>query len=78
MALSGSSGSLFASQIDFLGMEVKPFRFHKTERANNHIKHSDTLFFAYNPIGITYNRFPAMFTNAIHVLFKWQGTCHSV
>jgi hypothetical protein len=41
-----SSGSLFVSQIDFLRMEVKPFRFHKTERANNHIEHSDTLLFA--------------------------------
>ena len=41
-----SRGSLFVSQIDFLRMEVKPFRFHKTERANNHIEHSDTLLFA--------------------------------
>jgi hypothetical protein len=57
-------------------MEVKPFRFHKTERANNHIKHSDTLFFARNPIGVTYNRLPAMFTIAIHISPKRQGTCH--
>jgi hypothetical protein len=73
---SVSSGSLFASQIDFLGMEVKPFRFHKTERANNHIKQGDTLLFAHNPIGVTYNRLPAMLTNAIHISLKRQGTCH--
>ena len=76
MTASVSSGSLFPSQIDFLRMEVKPFRFHKTERANNHIKHSDTLFFAHDPIGVTYNRLPAMLTNAIHVFLKRQGTCH--
>ena len=29
---------LFVSQIDFLRMEAKPFRFHKAERANNHIQ----------------------------------------
>jgi hypothetical protein len=57
-------------------MEVKPFRFHKTERANNHIKHSDALFFARNPIGVTDNRLPAMFTIAIHISLKRQGTCH--
>ena len=76
VAPSVSSGSLFASQIDFLRMEVKPFRFHKTERANNHIKQGDTLFFAHNPIGVTYNRLPAMLTNAIHVSLERQGTCH--
>jgi hypothetical protein len=53
-------------------MEAKPFRFHMTGRANNHVEQGDTFFFAYNPIGITYNRLPAMFTNAIHALFKWQ------
>ena len=71
-----SSGSLFVSQIDFLRMEVKPFRFHKTERANNHIKHGDTLLFACNPIGVTYNRLPAMLTNTIHASLKRQVTCH--
>ena len=55
MAPSVSSGSLFASQIDFLRPEAKPFGFHKTERANNHIEQGDTLVFAYNPIGVTYN-----------------------
>jgi hypothetical protein len=76
VAPSVSSGSLFASQIDFLRTEVKPFRFHKTERANNHIKQGDTLVFAYNPIGVTYNRLPAMLTNTIHIFSKGQGTCH--
>ena len=64
-----SSGRLFASQIDFLCTEAKPFRFHKTERANNHIKQGDTLVFAYNPIGVTYNRLPAVLTNTFHVSF---------
>ena len=73
---SVSSGSLFASQIDFLGMEVKPFRFHKTERANNHIKQGDTLLFAHDPIGVTYNRLPAMLTNAIHISLK--GKEHAI
>ena len=76
MASAASSGSLFASQIDFLRTEVKPFGFHETERTNNHIKESDTLIFAYNPISVTYNRLPAMLTNTIHVLLKRQGTCH--
>ena len=76
MASAASSGSLFASQIDFLRTEVKPFGFHETEGTNNHIKESDTLIFAYNPIGVTYNRLPAMLTNTIHVLLKRQGTCH--
>jgi hypothetical protein len=34
---SVSSRSLFASNIDFLCMKVKPFCLHKTEGANNHI-----------------------------------------
>ena len=76
MAPSVSSGSLFASQIDFLRTEVEPFRFHKTERANNHIKQSDTFFFAHDPIGVTYNRLPAMLTNAIHISLK--GKEHAI
>ncbi|MGB7946412.1 MAG: hypothetical protein WCH75_01905 [Candidatus Binatia bacterium] len=48
-------------------MEPYPFRFHIAERANNHVEQGDTFFFAHNPIGITYNRVAAMFTNAIHV-----------
>jgi hypothetical protein len=58
-------------------MEPKPFRFHKTEGANNHIKHGDSIFFARNPIGVTYDRLPAMLTNAIHSFFSGQGACHA-
>jgi hypothetical protein len=67
---------LFASQIDFFRMEAKPFRFHETESANDHVEQGDALFFADNPIGITYDRFPAMLTNMFHVFSKRQGTCH--
>src|SRR5262245_21980098 len=49
-------------------MKAKAFRFHITERANNHIKQGDPLFFAHYPIGITNDRLPAMLTNAIHNL----------
>jgi hypothetical protein len=44
---------MFASNIDFLRMEPKPFGFHKTEGANKHIEQSDDFFFARNPIGVT-------------------------
>jgi hypothetical protein len=47
-------------------MEPKPFRLHKTERANNHIEQGDAFFFACNPIGVTYNQLPAMLTSVIH------------
>ena len=47
-------------------MKVKPFRLHKTEGANNHIKQANALFFARNPIGVTCNQFTAMLTDAIH------------
>jgi len=50
-------------------MEPKPFRLHKTEGANNHIKQSDTFFFARNPIGVTYNQLAAMLTSVIHDVF---------
>ena len=70
MASAASGGSLFASQIDFLRTEVKPFGFHETEGTNNHIKEGDSLIFAYNPIGVTDNRLSAMLTNAIHVFMK--------
>jgi hypothetical protein len=76
VAPSSSSGSLFASQIDVLCAEAKPFCFHITERANDHVKEGDTFFFTYDPIGVPYNGLPAMFTNAIHAFLKWQGTCH--
>ena len=46
-------------------MKVKPFRFHKTEGANNNIKQGDACFFARNPISITYNQVTAMFTDQI-------------
>jgi hypothetical protein len=69
VARSVASGRLFASNIDFLCMEAKPLRFHKTEGANNHIKQGDTLIFAHNPIGVTDKRLPAMLTNAIHGCF---------
>jgi hypothetical protein len=47
------SGGLFASKIDFLCMEPKPFRFHETERANNHIEQGDARVVARDPIGVT-------------------------
>ena len=47
-----SSRRVFASNIDFLRMEPKSFRLHRTEGANNHIKQDDTVFFARNPIGV--------------------------
>ena len=71
-----SSWGLFAPNIDFLCMKAKAFRFHKTKRANNHIKQGDTLFFAHYPIGVTNDRLPAMLTNAIHARFGGQRTCH--
>ena len=70
MASPVASGRLFAPNIDFLGTEAKALRFHKTEGANNHIKQGDTLIFAYNPIGVTDNRLPAMLTIAIHGSFE--------
>jgi hypothetical protein len=65
-----ASGRLFAPNIDFLRTEAKALRFHKTEGANNHIKQGYTLIFAYNPIGVTDNRLPAMLTIAIHGSFE--------
>jgi hypothetical protein len=56
----------FASAIDLLRMEPKPFRRHKTEGANNHIKQPNAFIFARNPIGATYNQLPAMFTRTFH------------
>ena len=47
-------------------MKVKPFRRHKTEGANNHIKQANALFFARNPIGVTHNQLTTMLTDAIH------------
>ena len=58
---------MFASNVDLLRMEPKPFCLHETEGANNHIKQGDAFFFARNPIGVTYNRLPAMLTNTIHI-----------
>jgi hypothetical protein len=60
---------LFASKIDFLRMEPKPLRFHKTEGANNHVEQGDAFVFARHPIGVTDDQLPAMFTNVIHILF---------
>jgi len=57
---------MFASNIDFLRMEPKPFGFHKTEGANNHIEQGDAFFFARNPIGVTYNKLAAVLTSVIH------------
>jgi hypothetical protein len=47
-------------------MEPKPFRRHKTERANNHIEQGNALIFARHPIGVSYNQLIAMLTDAIH------------
>jgi hypothetical protein len=67
---------MFASEIDFLGMEVKPFGLHKTERANNHVKQADAFIFARNPIGVSYNQLAAMLTSVNHGLVHWQVRCH--
>jgi hypothetical protein len=69
---------LFAPNIDFLGMKVKPFCLDETGVANNEIKHCDAFFFARNPIGITHNQLAAVLTNGIHILLDWQGTCHHI
>jgi hypothetical protein len=61
--------SWFTWRSDFLRMESKPFCLHITEGANNHIKQSDSIFFARNPIGVTDDRLSAMLTIAIHNLF---------
>jgi len=45
-------------------MKMKPFCFHKTEGANNHIKHV-----ARNPISLTYYLRTAMFTTS--VIHNW-------
>jgi len=55
--------------MNFLCMKVKPFCFHKTEGANDHIKHGNACIFARNPIGVTYYRPTAMFTSVIHIVF---------
>jgi hypothetical protein len=68
---------MFAPKIDFLRMEPKPFRLHKTERANNHVKQTDAFIFARNPIGVTYNQLTAMLTNVIHDFLHWQARCHT-
>ena len=57
---------MFASNIDFLCMKVKPLCLHKAEGANNHIEQGDACFFARNPIGVTYDQLAAMFTLVIH------------
>jgi hypothetical protein len=67
---------MFASNIDFLCMKVKPFCLHKTEGANNHIEQGDALIFARNPIGVTYDQLAAMLTSVIHDFFHWQTRCH--
>jgi hypothetical protein len=61
-----SSRRGFASDIDFLRMEPKPFRRDKTEGTNNYIKQRNAFIFARNPIGATYNQLPAMFTRTFH------------
>ena len=58
---------MFASNVDLLRMEPKPLCLHKTERANDHVKQGDAIFFARNPIGVTYYQFPAMLTNTFHM-----------
>ncbi len=61
-----SSRRGFAANTDFLHMQSKSFRLHRTERANNQIKQGNAVFFARNPIGPTYNQLPAMFTRTFH------------
>ena len=59
---------MLAFRVDLLGMEPKPLGFHKAKRANDHVKQSDAVFFARNPIGVTDNQFPAMLTKTFHIL----------
>ena len=73
---SVSSWGLFAPKIDFLRMKLKPFRLHKTEGANNHIKQGDAFLFARNPIGVADNQLVAMLANVIHDFLHWQAKCH--
>jgi hypothetical protein len=57
---------MFAFNIDFLCMKVKPLCLHNAGGANNHIEQGDALVFARNAIGVTYYRPTAMFTSVIH------------
>jgi hypothetical protein len=57
-------------------MQPKSFRLNKTERANNQIQQADAAFFARNPIGITHNQLPAMFTRTLHNSPLQKTTCN--
>jgi hypothetical protein len=57
---------MFASNIDFLCMKMKPFCLFKTGRANNQVKQGDALVFARYPVGVTYDQLAAMLTRMIH------------
>jgi hypothetical protein len=48
-------------------MKPKPFCFHSTEGANNHIEQGDPFLFARHTIGVAYNQLPAMLADAIHI-----------
>ena len=67
MTHSVSNRNLFAPNIDFFRMKVKPLCLHKTEGANNKIEQRNTLIFARHPIGVTYNQFSAMLTILFHI-----------
>jgi hypothetical protein len=58
---------VFAPDIDFLGMEPKPFSLHRAEAANNQVKQSDAFVFARHPISVTYNQLSAMLTILVHI-----------
>jgi hypothetical protein len=57
---------MFASNINFLCMKMKPFCLFKTGGANNHIEQGDALVFARYPVGVTYDQLAAMLTRVIH------------
>jgi hypothetical protein len=56
-------------------MEPKPLRFHKTERANNHIEQDDAILFARHPVSVTDNQLSTMLTISIHIHSVSQGLC---
>ena len=73
---SAPGWSSFALEIDFLGVEVKPFRLYETERANNHVKQGNTFFFARHPIGVTTINSPQCWQIRFIGLLEGQGLCH--
>lgn len=68
VTFSISNGKVAAANIDFLRMQLKSSRLHSTEGTNNHVEQDHPVLFARDPIGITYNQLPTMFTSKAHVV----------